>query len=53
MFLCLRAGKEHSFVPSCSGGTAQADSLLDNFHDLGTQAPQVPAPTLWQAEGDL
>lgn len=47
------AGGEHRIVPSCIGGAAQTNTLLNHLHDLSTQAPQISAPTLWQAQRDL
>lgn len=51
--LCASAGEEHRVVPSCFGGAAQTNPLLNHLHDLSAQAPKVLAPTLRQAQRDL
>lgn len=52
-FSCTLAGEEHSAIPACIGRAAQTNPLLNHLHDLSTQASQIPAPTLWQAQRDL
>lgn len=53
IFFCTLVGEEHRAVPSRIGRAPQTNPLLNHIHDLSTQAPQIPAPTLWQAQRDL
>ena len=47
------AGEGHSTVSPRIRRAAQTNPLLNHLHDLRTQAPEIPAPTLWQTQRNL